>query len=145
MATTTDASTGDDPFWWMRSWLAAPFTVPQQLSQPILPGWSFINVNETNSSAPDTELRILAGDSYGRQLGRILDAVCALVAERPPSAPQHKAFAELAVLAERIEDTKKDAAAARLKRVRDDLNLLKEQDPQEYKMQLTALKAALGI
>ena len=63
---------------------------PQALSQPILPGWllgNTFNVTEENSGSPETEQEIVASHSYGQQLGRILDAVNELIAERPAGAP----------------------------------------------------------
>jgi hypothetical protein len=144
MAETAGDSTGGDLFSWLRAWQTAVFSAPQQLYQPILPGWSLINVNETNSSAPDTEARIVAKDSYGRQLGHILDAVSALISERPEHLLPVDAFERLKELKSRIDTTKKDAAIARLNRVRNDLLLLKEKDHDEYERQIAALKAALG-
>lgn len=64
---------------------------PQMLSQPILPGWTFadtVNVTEENSASPETERQIVSRYSYGRQLGRVLDAVNGLIAERPDTAPE---------------------------------------------------------
>lgn len=61
------------------------------LCQPILPGWTFadtVNVTEENSASPETELQMVSRYSYGRQLGRVLDAVNELIAERPDTAPE---------------------------------------------------------
>ena len=70
------------PFLWplaaARSWSSLMNLAPQFLSQPINPGWtlgSVINITENNSSAPDTEREVLSHHSYGRQLGRIIDAL----------------------------------------------------------------------
>jgi len=56
---------------------------PQALNQPINPGWSFgnITVNNVNSSAPDVERDVVSRHSYGRQIGRLMDAVAALADE----------------------------------------------------------------
>src|SRR5918993_3209381 len=61
---------------WARLCFPWAWLAPSQLSQPINPGWSFGNliVNESNSSAPSTELAIVAEESYGRQMGKLLDA-----------------------------------------------------------------------
>lgn len=42
-----------------------------------------ITVTEANSTSPETEREILTKESYGRQLGRMMDAVAALIEERP--------------------------------------------------------------
>ena len=52
------------------------YNAPQHLQQSILP-WTFgaLVVNETNSSNPAAERAIVRKKSYGRQLGRISDAI----------------------------------------------------------------------
>jgi hypothetical protein len=52
---------------------------------------------------PLTEHRIVAEHSYGRQLGRVMDAVAALIEERPGNLPGNKAFDELLALRDTIE------------------------------------------
>ncbi|MEI9905345.1 MAG: hypothetical protein WDN06_16380 [Asticcacaulis sp.] len=58
-----------------------PALAPYYLSQNILSGLSLITVNETNSPAPDAERRIVSEVSYGRQIGKLLDAVVELIPE----------------------------------------------------------------
>src|SRR5688572_2432578 len=60
---------------WTRLCFPWVWLAPSQLSQPINQGWSFGNVivNESNSSAPSTELAIVAEESYGRQIGKLLE------------------------------------------------------------------------
>jgi len=69
---------------------------PAVLTQPINPGWIFGNVSITNENSgdPETEREILQAASYGRQLGRILDAMAVLVARMDPEAltPERKAL-----------------------------------------------------
>ena len=144
MAETARDSTSGDLFSWLRAWQTVLFAAPQQLNQPILPGWSLISVNESNSSEPDTEARIVARDSYGRQLGYVIDALSALIAERPAHLPAVDAFERLNELKNRIDATKKEAAIARINRFRNDLLLLEEKDYDEYERQIASLKAALG-
>ena len=62
---------------WMRLWLPWISLAPQELSQSINPGWILgsVVVNQRNSSAPATEQAILAEESYGRQIGKLLEAV----------------------------------------------------------------------
>jgi hypothetical protein len=50
------------------------------------------NITEQNSSASDTEREIIAAQSYGRQRGRIMDAVAVLVADLPKERQGEKAF-----------------------------------------------------
>lgn len=117
-----------------------PFSALQgKLTQDILPERSLISITENNSSAPDTERRIVAQESYGRQIGRIMDAVCALVVERPSGAADNKAFSALEELQKRVEATKVEAANDQLARVRDDLEILKVEDPHAYDEQMKAL------
>ncbi|HVZ30000.1 MAG TPA: hypothetical protein VG839_06370 [Asticcacaulis sp.] len=101
----------------------------ETFSQPILPNWSF-NLNEINSSAPDTERRIVAQESYGRQLGKLTDAVAALI---KLSGKDDEAFTELLALKKRVEKAKEEATADRLSRLSDDLRDLKKQDPDAFK------------
>ena len=107
-----------------------PSMAPYYLSQDILRGWSFLTINETNSSAPDAERRIVAQDSYGKQLGKITDAVADLIAQSGKTTP---AFTDLLDLRDRVEAAKDGAKAERLKRLSDDLKALKASDPQAFK------------
>src|SRR5438067_657882 len=66
---------------WMEPWLRTFSLAPHNLDQPILPGWTFgpvLNVNEVNSSA-QTEAQVVQRYSYGRQLGRISDALSTII------------------------------------------------------------------
>jgi hypothetical protein len=79
------------------------------------PGWTFGNliVNDQNSSAPDTEQDIVAADSYGRQLGRVIDALVELIEERP-NWKQQPALKELVALhAKRTDQIKVRGAPLR--------------------------------
>jgi hypothetical protein len=122
-------------------WLGA--SAPQSLTQPILPDWSLIRITENNSSAPDTERRILEKDSYGRQIGRLLDAVSALVALLPEGERGAEPFAELARLKARVDKAKDKAAADRLGRIKDDVAQLKASADEADKALLAQLRAAL--
>ena len=74
-----------DPTSWLKQWSAAMQLAPNTLVQPILPGWT-LNVNAFNSSAPQTEADVVSKHSYGRQLGRISEALAILVDARDPKA-----------------------------------------------------------
>ena len=114
---------------------------PQDLAQSINSGWSFGNliVNPQNSSAPGTEQAILAQESYGRQIGKMLDALSLLV-ERQSDHETDKAFKEVATLKKRIDTIKKDTALHSVKQVSSDLKTLRMSDRKEDK---EALRAAL--
>ncbi|ESQ77272.1 hypothetical protein [Asticcacaulis sp. AC402] len=117
-------------------WFDWPSTaVPSSLNQPILPGWSFLTVNEANSSAPDTEKRIVAQDSYGRQIGRLMDVVEILVREAEKTNPDlsgDKCVQDLADLKARIDEAKAEAQKIRQDRLIEDLLALKRQDGGKF-------------
>lgn len=111
---------------------------PPSLEQPILPGWFGVTINAANSTAPETEQRILARDSYGRQIGRLMDATALLIEQtRNDDAPLPKAYEDLLALKARIDATKAEAALDRLKGLDDDLDHLKSCDPEAYAALIT--------
>lgn len=138
---TTGSTDPSDYFPWLKLW--SPGLVPQLLAQSILQGWSLVSITTNNSSAPDTERRILEQDSYGRQIGKLLDAVDQLIAERPAGAAARPAYEELRKLRGRVEQAKTQAAADRLDRITDDLARLKAEDPAAYAARMKALLALL--
>ena len=108
---------------------------PQQLNQPILP-WVFANsisVNEANSSCPEMEREILSRHSYGRQLGRVIKALEALIQERPEGAPPNAAFDEFMALGGAIEAIKAQSSASRVERLKADLAWVQEHDAEQYR------------
>jgi hypothetical protein len=119
---------------------------PRHLVQPILPGWVFgsmTNITEQNSSAPDTEREIVAAQSYGRQLGRVLDALAILIADLPKAKQDARAFEELSEIRREIDRIKVQAAARRLDRIAADLATLKETKPEEYERLAATLRETL--
>src|SRR5215468_8365700 len=77
--------------------MSIPFSFFRNFEQPILPGWVFgsvTNITEQNSTAPDTEREIIAAQSYGRQLGRVMDALAVLIADLPEEQQKATAFAK---------------------------------------------------
>jgi hypothetical protein len=136
------SSQTSNPFDW-RSWPWMMGASPS-LDQPILPGWfSVTNVTEENSSDPDTEQAIVAKHSYGRQLGRTMDALALLVAELPKEKQEEPAIKEFNEIRAEIDDIKIKAAARRLDRIADDLATLKESRPAEYEQIAAKLRKAL--
>ena len=71
----------------------AAWAVAPGFSQPILPGWT-INVNSNNSTSPRTEGLVVSKFSYGQQLGRISDALEAIVATLPAKTKADPAVAK---------------------------------------------------
>jgi len=150
MTNTTDPS--KTPVW--PAWPVWPFWLPDppapaasdDFVQPINPGWTFgnlISVTEQNSSAPDTERDIVSVESYGRQLGRVIDALAELIKERPKSAPQKLALNELVALRDKIEKIKSKSAERRLDRITADLAELRKSDKSEYQRLVQKLRKAL--
>jgi hypothetical protein len=120
------------PLWALQAWNAQVGALaPQVLTQPITFG--NVIVTETNSSSPETERRIVAEESYGRQLGRLMDAVTALIDERPAGGPRPQAFEDLLELSRSIDEIKQRSVDLRAKRVRSDLARLKVEDPAAYR------------
>jgi hypothetical protein len=127
------------PWWaWAMPWSAAatgrvPWfgVAPQSLNQPINPGWSFgnITVNSNNSSAPDVERDVVSRHSYGRQIGRLMDAVAAL-ADELPKVEADKRIKEFRELAAEVEEIKREAAPRRVERLRHELEQVKNNDPK---------------
>jgi hypothetical protein len=133
---------GIDPATWMASWWRGLGLAPENLTQPILPGWA-ITINGINSSAPQTEVEVLQHHSYGRQLGRMADALQALIEERGREASSDQRLEEFAKMKQEIDEIKLDAAATRIDRVRADLAALKAARPAEYRRLRDALRRVL--
>ncbi len=138
-----ESSSKDPVEVWRKLWSPWLTMAPQSLTQPINTGWTFGNIMVTgqNSTAPDAEQLILAAHSYGRQIGRIMDAVSLLIEatgadKKKPLDPRAKEFIELAGEIKTIKDK---AKTLRLDRLRGDLETLKRDDPGAFK----ALKKTL--
>jgi hypothetical protein len=150
---SSDSQLSNPPIWDWPSWIKGSmpnpldvFAVPRNLVQPILPGWVFgsvTNITEQNSSAPDTEREIVAGHSYGRQLGRVMDALALLITDLPKTKQNAQAFEELIKIHREIDDIKVQAAARRLDRIAADLATLKETKPEQYERLAATLREVL--
>jgi hypothetical protein len=126
----------------MASWWRGLGLAPENLIQPILPGWA-VTINGINSSAPQTEVEVLHHHSYGRQLGRIADALQALIEERGEDAASDQRFTEFIEMKREIDDIKLEAAATRIDRVRADLAAMKAARPAEYRRLRDELRRVL--
>jgi hypothetical protein len=126
----------------MRNWWTTLGLAPQSLTQPILSGWT-LNINGINSSAPQTEVEVVQRHSYGRQLGRMADALEALIEERGQGASSDERFREFTRMKQEIDEIKLDAAATRIDRLQADLTALKAARPTEYRRLRDALRRVL--
>lgn len=130
-----------DPTSWLKQWSSAMQLAPNTLVQPILPGWT-LNVNAFNSSAPQTEAEVVSRHSYGRQLGRIGEALALLVEARDPKGADHR-FDDFRSMKSEIDDIKAGNAQARVERLLADLDLLKVLDPAAHARLKCELKKRL--
>jgi len=140
----TDSSAAGAANLWARLWLPWASPTPQELSQPINPGWTFGNliVNARNSSAPETEQAIVSEESYGRQIGKLLEAVHELIKQRPDGG-NNPAFRDIASLRAKVERLKQEAAARRIDQLRRDLELLRTSDKEAFERSIEALRTLL--
>ena len=140
---------------------AGPFQFPfsGDLTQAINP-WTwwlhmmsqigFININMTESSDPGLERQIVENVAgYGKQLGRVIEALDALFAHTATSgwsAVQKKALVDFLELAADIAAVKGDyisPTAENIDRLLDGIRHLKETDEQQYGEILERLKKGL--
>jgi len=133
LQTWTDAALAP---WWLALQAAQAMSLaPRTLTQPINPGWTFgnlIQVTEQNSTAPETEQAIVRQHSYGRQIGRMMDAVDLLIEHAPPVVKQDKRAFELRELRREVDAIKRAQARRRLERLRDELKSLKRADSKAW-------------
>ncbi|NRF65892.1 hypothetical protein HLB44_02710 [Aquincola sp. S2] len=123
------------------AWPGAAKLAPDQVSQAINPGWTLagVVVNAQNSSAPSVEQSVVSRHSYGRQLGRVMDAVGALLDAAPKLAGDER-VRDFRELAQQVEEIKRAAAGDRIERLADELALVRASDPEGWQR----LQAALG-
>jgi hypothetical protein len=91
-----------------------------------------------NSSAPAIERDVLQQHSYGRQIGRLMDALSVLVERLPASAKDDQRIEDFVALAKEVAQIKENARLPRLERLRKDIEALRQEDPKAY-AQLKAL------
>jgi hypothetical protein len=138
---------------WLRPWgLRAPLSgdVSQDIETSLIRSFGeqlgFININASQAGDPELERRIVEQvASYGRQLGRVLDALDVLIrhgAPRELSAQDQRKLEELRALREEVEAVKARAAAARIDRLVGAVRALRS-DPDANRDALGRLRDAL--
>ena len=126
------------------TWPWAPNLAPDWLKQSFNNGWTFgniIQVTNQNSSAPEVEREVVSEHSYGRQLGRLMDAVVA-ISEKVPAAAKDQRVKDLVELADKIEAIKEAAKQKRLNDLLCELQALKDSDPAQWQQLMKAASAS---
>ena len=123
--------------WWIRT-----------LNQP----FGFVNINTYQSSDLETERRIV-GDvaGYGRQLGRVMDALDVAVGHLDSNTLSNSEraaiedFRELHQKIQRVKDDVRDErlSPSNLRRLIADLTALKETNPDGYERIAATLRAVI--
>ncbi len=114
--------------------------LPQSVDERFNNGWTFGNlvVNLGNSRAPEVEREVVSQHSYGRQLGRLTDAVVALA--KQAGATADPAVEPLIQLAKEIDAIKAKTRRRRCDELLDELKALKRSNPRQW----TELVKAVG-
>jgi hypothetical protein len=147
---STASETPFEPFQAMfDAWRGVFNLAPRSLAQPILPDWSFFRIDESNSSAPETERAVVEHESYGKQIGILLDAVSRMIREKeadaggPGAKNREPVYQAVLDLEERVDKIKTTQAEKRLKKAPVDLDLLKRRNPDAYVRLVESLRSAL--
>lgn len=143
---STDSSLRGWPFSALSAWPQWPGLAPKNLMQDINSGWSFgnvITINSVNSSAPDVERAVVSQDSYGRQIGRLMDAVAALI-EAAPVKGDDKRIVQFRELAARVKKVKDAMAPQKLERLKGEIQELRESKRDEDRAAFDELKKLFG-
>ncbi len=141
-----------NPLEWWRLPLSQLGLAPEDLVQSVLAGWfsTTVNINSENSASPETERQILRVASYGRQLGRVMDALEVLLKRATPESPDEKqaldAFQEVydKVKGVKSDLAHKDLSMAAVDRLVADLTALKDADRPQYERVSARLRTALS-
>jgi vacuolar-type H+-ATPase subunit I/STV1 len=122
--------------------LFALYAAPQSLNEPILP-WTFagVVVNESNSGDPATEQAVVSQDSYGRQLGRISDALAFLIDKLPDEEKKDKTIRAFSEMKVQIDKIKRERETTRFDKVLSDLGDLRQHDETTFNERLARIDA----
>ncbi|PYE14460.1 hypothetical protein [Paraburkholderia silvatlantica] len=124
---------------WMKEVADSFCYAPRHLQQSINP-WTFNGfvINEKNSRNPSAERAIVSEVSYGQQLGRIEDAVDAIIKRAPP---EDEAFKEFSKMREKIAGIKRDSRKERFEAVLADLKQMKLDDNRGFQACMESIQA----
>jgi hypothetical protein len=109
-----------------------PFSLfaPGNLTQPILPGWSFGNVSVNYAGNADIEKEVVEKvASYGKQLGVITDVVLELAGDKPPKG-EHP-LAQLREIAAKVRKVKEEHKRSLSEQASDAMEKLARSDEAE--------------
>jgi hypothetical protein len=113
------------PFMW-------PFNLfaPGNLTQPILPGWSFGNISVSYAGNAEIEKDVVEKvASYGKQLGIITDVVLELAGDKPPK--DEDPLAQLRDIAAKVRKVKEEHKRSLTEEARDAMAKLAKDDEAE--------------
>ncbi len=138
--------------WWRAFGLRAPLSgdVTQAIDTSLVHGigdqLGFININSTQAGDPALERRIVEEvASYGRQLGRLMDAVDVLIrhdAGGKLTRDDQRALEDLQALRAEIDAAKRRSAAGRVDRLVSEIRAL-QRDPEANRAALHRIEEAL--
>jgi hypothetical protein len=135
--------------WWRLFGLRAPLSgdVTQDIAPSLSSQLGFININQTRAKDPDLEHRIITEvASYGRQLGRLMEAVEVLARHQDRATlteQDQDALDDLHELAVEIEALKQRAVVERVDRIVADVRELSK-EPDSNRDALQRIRDALG-
>ncbi|CAB3753508.1 hypothetical protein [Paraburkholderia solisilvae] len=127
---------------WPLQFAESLYAAPERLQQSILP-WTFAGlvVNESNSSNPVAERAIVSKESYGKQLGRISDALDSLI--KQTNVKRDDAINAFLEIKAHIDDIKHSTETTRFEAVLVDLKKLRERNEALFEDRLKRV-AELG-
>ncbi|MGH3426506.1 MAG: hypothetical protein ACRDQZ_02850 [Mycobacteriales bacterium] len=144
-----DDHCGSQPLNPWQAWLSM-FGIRAPLSgdvtQDISPSFGLVNINATSSGNPELEKRIVTQVAgYGRQLGKLVEAVDVLVRQQSRQGLDEAdidALEQLHKLAERIAEVKEEATLDQVNRIVSDVRAL-SRDPEANAEAIQRVREAL--
>ncbi|MGH3720496.1 MAG: hypothetical protein ACRDRI_16955 [Pseudonocardiaceae bacterium] len=138
-----------NPWQMWQAWLSM-FGIRAPLSgdvtQDISPSFGLVNINATSSGNPELEKRIVTQVAgYGRQLGKLVEAVDVLVRQQSRQGLDEAdidALEQLHKLAERIAEVKEEATLDQVNRIVSDVRAL-SRDPEANAEAIQRVREAL--